>query len=55
MTTENSDKLVNFERYCPLCSHKKKKQWQDPCSTCLSIPVRPETERPAYYKEREAK
>ncbi len=36
----NNTKFVDFETYCKICKHEKKKDIEDPCNECLDICAR---------------
>lgn len=44
-------KFVDFDRYCPRCSHQAKAGTLEPCSECLDIPARKYSHMPEYFDE----
>lgn len=42
-------KLVDFEKYCPHCSHINEPDSDDPCHECLQIPARQYSHKPEKY------
>ena len=46
-------KFVDFDRYCWLCEHEKKKEDEHPCDLCLNVPAREGTRKPLYFKNSE--
>lgn len=49
---ENSEKMVYFDKYCPICKHEKTNESKDPCNECLSNPVNKNTHEPVMWKEK---
>lgn len=45
-------KEVNFKKYCDICKHRKKLEFEDPCNECLEVGMRDETEKPEYFEEK---
>lgn len=50
---ENTDIIVEFEKYCKTCKHKDLEGFYDPCNDCLDNPVNVNSEKPMYYEEDE--
>ena len=50
MQTEN--KIVDFEKYCPLCKNAKVIETEDPCNECLTTPVNIYSRKPIMFEER---
>jgi hypothetical protein len=50
---EENWKVVDFEKYCPLCEHEKDDENDDPCHDCLEIGARLYSHKPEYFKEKE--
>lgn len=48
----DSTKLINFEKYCPICEFWDRTGVDKPCDTCLSIPAREGTEKPEKFKSK---
>ena len=46
---------VHFDKYCKTCEHWTKKECEDPCNDCLSIPANVDTHEPVFYKEKKSK
>lgn len=44
---------VDFKKYCKLCKHEDKSDFEDPCNDCLDEPVNDESRKPLYFKEKE--
>jgi hypothetical protein len=49
---EYPDKFVDFKKYCALCEHKEKKDWEDPCNECMDYPVNEHTRKPVNFTEK---
>jgi hypothetical protein len=45
-------KFVDFKKYCKLCKHEKKNDYQDPCNECLEVAAREGSEKPEYFEEK---
>lgn len=45
-------KIVDFQEYCETCQYQSKKEYEEPCDECLSIPARPNSHKPEKYKEK---
>ena len=53
-------KEVRFDKWCEKCKHYAHKfpkenfsfEAQDPCNACLTIGMRRNTEKPAYWEEK---
>ena len=45
-------KEVYFHEYCRKCKHKTLKEYEEPCSECLSEPLNWNTHKPVNYKEK---
>lgn len=43
---------VYFDKYCKTCKHKNKKDYEDPCSDCMSEPSNLNSHRPVYWEEK---
>ena len=48
---ENQYRIVDFKKYCEICKHKDKKEFEDPCNECLDHGGNIDSERPIYYEE----
>lgn len=48
---ESKDKFVEFDKWCPKCSNKDKKEEEEPCATCLESPVNTNSHKPVCYEE----
>ena len=44
-------KFVDFDKYCPRCSHQPKAGTCEPCNECLDIPARPYSHMPEFFDE----
>lgn len=52
---EVRDHIVEFDIYCPNCKFEDKKDNEDPCSTCLSMPTNEHSRKPWYFEQKENK
>lgn len=50
---ETSTKEVYFNVYCEKCAYKDKKETEDPCDECLSVPVNSNSHKPIRWEEKE--
>ena len=48
-----TNKVVFYEKYCPLCKYEDKTEKEEPCCDCLDCPVREDTHKPVKWEERE--
>ena len=48
-------KEVYFNLYCNQCKYKETEETEKPCNDCMSIPARPYSHKPEYFKEKESK
>lgn len=46
-------KLVEYDKYCKTCIHKKKKESEDPCWNCLCQPANVESHKPIHWEGEE--
>lgn len=51
----NKQKIVLFDKYCPICKHYKKTEDEDPCWECLDDPVNVWSHKPVRFKEAKKK
>lgn len=51
MAYVNDQKEVYFDRYCPLCKHKDRKEEEDPCYNCLAEAVNTDSHKPINFEE----
>lgn len=49
---ENQMRIVDFEKYCETCKHKKLKEILDPCNECLDNPINEDSEKPVCWEEK---
>lgn len=47
-----SAKIVNYEKWCPLCLYFEKPESEDPCHDCLQEPVNTDSTKPVRWKEK---
>jgi hypothetical protein len=53
MDNDRFEKLVDFNKYCPLCKYRDYAEVQDPCNDCLNEPARSDGSRkPVNFKEK---
>lgn len=45
-------KFVEFDKYCPRCSHQPEEGTGEPCNECLDIPARLYSHMPEYFEEK---
>lgn len=45
-------KLVEFDKYCVSCKHKRVPQTEEPCNECLTNPVNEDSHRPVMWEEK---
>lgn len=50
---ELNTKLVDYNKYCPLCEYKNLEDYRDPCNDCLNNPVNWNSRKPIRFKEKE--
>lgn len=43
--------IVDFDKWCPMCKYKDIKSTDMPCDECLSHPVSFNSERPVNFEE----
>ena len=48
---EDNLHIVSFDMYCPSCKYVNKKENEEPCDTCLSIPARESSRKPEKWEE----
>ncbi len=48
---DNTTKFVEFWKYCSKCKHYRKKDFEEPCNSCLEVGTREETEVPERFEE----
>jgi len=48
---KNSNKEVSFYIYCEKCKYKKLDERNEPCNSCLEVPVREGTIVPKNFKD----
>lgn len=48
-------KEVYFHEYCKTCEHKKVKETDEPCNTCINEPTNLNSHRPVKYEKKETK
>ena len=44
-------KLVEFDKFCINCKHKRVSQNEEPCNTCLAYPAMQNSSKPLYFEE----
>lgn len=49
--SDESIKLVEFERFCEKCVYKDTEEAEDPCHECLQVGGRPFTHTPLYFEK----
>lgn len=49
---EIREHIVDFNTYCQNCKFKDKKDHEDPCDTCLSMPTNTNSRKPYYFEQR---
>lgn len=52
---DESEKIVDFEKYCPKCENWSKSESEDPCWDCLGETTNVWSHKPRYFKERSGK
>lgn len=48
----NSEKEVDFYKYCKTCEHEKINGDEEPCNECLTNPTNTYSHKPINYKEK---
>lgn len=48
---EQTDIIVDFNKYCSKCKHRDLDEKHEPCNTCLEHGVNFDSEKPFNYKE----
>lgn len=49
---EQKEKLVEFEKWCPVCAFKDEPEENEPCCDCLEEPVNMNSHKPVMFKEK---
>ena len=49
---EDVYKEVYFDQYCKTCKHWDKKECEEPCDSCLTVPANLYSHQPVNYKEK---
>lgn len=49
---EIREHIVDFNTYCQNCKFKDKKDHEDPCDTCLSMPTNTNSRKPYYFEQK---
>lgn len=49
---ESNEKLVHFHEYCHACTHRNKKENEEPCDKCLGVGARLGSHKPVNFKAR---
>ena len=44
-------KIVEFDKYCSTCKHKKRSEHSKVCNECLTIAARIDSHKPENYEE----
>lgn len=53
MNPEDSKmKEVDFKTYCKICKFKSKEDYEDPCNSCLEVPMREGTFKPEKWEKK---
>ena len=47
------DQMVDYDKFCKSCKHRKLKGHYDPCNDCLDNPANTNTNKPMYYEKDE--
>ena len=50
MQTET--KIVDFDKYCPLCKNWATASIEDPCNECLTNPANIDSRKPVNFEEK---
>lgn len=50
---ENTEIIVEFDKYCKTCKHKELEDKYDPCCDCLDNPTNINSRKPIHYEEDE--
>lgn len=48
-----SIKLVEFDKYCTKCKHKRVPQTEEPCNTCLTNGVNEDSHKPVMWEAKD--
>ena len=51
MATDNHEKIVDFELYCPKCKYYVLTESDDPCWDCLGKPTNLNSQKPTEFVE----
>lgn len=49
---ENVYREVHFEKYCKICKHEDKRDYEEPCDECLQNPVNRHSRKPVKFEEK---
>lgn len=52
---EIHNKIVDFNKYCPLCKHFDINEEKDPCNECLTEPTNIDSRKPINFVEDDTK
>ena len=52
MSDVNSEKIVDFHKYCGSCKHFDKKESEDPCYDCLAESTNTDSHKPVKWEEK---
>ena len=44
---------IRFDKFCKTCENKDTAEKDKPCCNCLDHPVKPNGEKPLYYKPKD--
>ena len=47
---EQTNKFVEFDKYCPKCKFKDISETEDPCNECLTEPVNEHSHKPVKFE-----
>ena len=47
----DNDKMGDFRKYCPICKHSDLDENEEPCDSCLTVPLREGTEKPEKWEK----
>lgn len=49
----NDTKIVRFDLWCASCKHFETSDEEEPCESCICIPMNIDSTKPIYYKKKE--
>lgn len=48
---EGDFKIIEFGFWCKKCKHRRKKEQDEPCASCLEVPARADSRKPEKFED----